>query len=331
MILIVLITLLLSAEALKLNWANSRLNRISTVLSGNSFDDAAYTRNVPQTSAELIGNKVVNVGKLIFGVASIASILPKPSVADGGKPIVVLGGNGKTAKILIEKLSAGGYSVRPTYRSLPSTSLNLAGLESARTADVTKIDTLEQAIQGASTVVFAASASSKGGNAKAVDFAGVQNVAKECVRLKIPRLIVISSGAVTKPNSLGFKITNLFGGIMDYKLQGENALREIYKNEDKSCSYAIVRPGGLLDGSAVGAKGISLNQGDTISGEVNRADVAECVVAAAVSKSIPPKVTFEVYQTDKSGPLQSEFPKVSGFERTGDSYEQMFAGLKSDI
>ena len=65
---------------------------------------------------------------------------------------------------------------------------------------------------------------------------------------------------------------------MGYKLQGEQALREVYADSNsaaKGLSYAIIRPGGLLDGAAAGAGKIELNQGDTISGEVNRADVAQ--------------------------------------------------------
>lgn len=65
---------------------------------------------------------------------------------------------------------------------------------------------------------------------------------------------------------------------MDYKLKGENALRALYATEEavaNKLSYCIVRPGGLLDGSPAGPGDIELNQGDTISGEVNRADVAQ--------------------------------------------------------
>lgn len=46
--------------------------------------------------------------------------------------------------------------------------------------DVTKPDTLPAAIRGAGAVVFASSASRKGGNAEAVDYKGVENIAR-CV------------------------------------------------------------------------------------------------------------------------------------------------------
>ena len=113
---------------------------------------------------------------------------------------VVLGSGGKTGKLIVDYLKKKGVEVKPTsYRT---------------GTDVTKIDTLAPALTGARAVIFAASASKDGGKADAVDYKGVQNVAAECVRLKVPRLVVISSGAITRPNSLGFKITNLFGRIM---------------------------------------------------------------------------------------------------------------------
>lgn len=49
--------------------------------------------------------------------------------------------------------------------------------------DVTKPDTLPGAIRGAGAVVFASSASRKGGNAEAVDFKGVENIARWVVVL----------------------------------------------------------------------------------------------------------------------------------------------------
>jgi nucleoside-diphosphate-sugar epimerase len=219
--------------------------------------------------------------------------------------------------------------VRPTFRGDPKPFKGDDKILPGLTADVTKVETLEGAIKDASVVIFAASASSKGGKAKDVDYLGVANVARECVRLGVPRLVVISSGAVTRPDSLGYKITNLFGNIMEWKVKGEDLLKQIYDEAgNPSLSYVIVRPGGLQDGPAKGANEIAINQGDTISGEINRDDVAACVAAAATSKSIPKRVTFEIYGADSGGPLEGRFSGKSGYERKGASYEEMFVGLK---
>ena len=81
----------------------------------------------------------------------------------------ITGSSGKTGKLIVEELSAKGIPVVATYRNVPTDSSS--SLKSAY-ADVTKVDTLEPAIKGASVVIFAASASSKGGSAGQVDYQG---------------------------------------------------------------------------------------------------------------------------------------------------------------
>ncbi len=76
---------------------------------------------------------------------------------------------------------------------------------------------------------------------------------------------------------------------------------------------------------------LSRHQGDTISGSVDREDVAQCVAAAATSKVLPKAVTFELYSIGSSGPLEGKYPRTSGFEQRGDTYDAMFKGLKSDV
>eukprot|EP00597_Dinobryon_sp_UTEXLB2267_P004033 CAMPEP_0170076872 /NCGR_PEP_ID=MMETSP0019_2-20121128/13804_1 /TAXON_ID=98059 /ORGANISM="Dinobryon sp., Strain UTEXLB2267" /LENGTH=332 /DNA_ID=CAMNT_0010288865 /DNA_START=123 /DNA_END=1121 /DNA_ORIENTATION=+ len=322
----------------------------------NSFDKLNESKTIPfgestsfpESSNSKLQSTVSKTVKTLIktAMASVAATLkPTKAFATDG-PIVVVGSGGKTGKLIVEYLAKSGRTVRPTARevttksaslfeSLPKDNDNKTLVEPIVSADVTQLASLLNALKGASAVVFAASASRKGGSAQAVDYLGVENIAKACVELKIPRLVVISSGAITKPNSLGFKITNLFGGIMGYKLQGENALRAVYAANaaNTDLSYVIIRPGGLLDGIAAGPAMIELNQGDTISGEVNRADVAQCAAAAAISKTLPRNVTFEMYESGRSGPLEGRFPAVSGLERKSDSgdYEVLFEGLKTDL
>ena len=252
---------------------------------------------------------------LTTAFSSISATAATTEESNVGK-IVVLGAGGKTGKLIVQKLQDSGVPVAATSRTTTNT-------------DVTKIESLESAIKGASAVIFAASASSKGGTAEKVDYLGVENTAKECVRLKVPRLVVISSAAVTRPSSLGFKITNLFGKIMEYKLQGEDALRAVY-GSDPSLSYTIIRPGGLQDGDALGVSKLEINQGDAVAGEIRRADVAESAIAAAISKKIPSNTIFEIYNKEGAGPLEGNLPVPTGYERTGASYDDLFAGLKGN-
>lgn len=113
--------------------------------------------------------------------------------------LFLIGSGGKTGKLVVEYLTTAGYTVRPTVREVTAdtkkalfSSLPQSFIDGPISADVTNIASLTAALQGASAVVFAASASRKGGSAQQVDFVGLENVAKVCVDLKIPRLVAIS-------------------------------------------------------------------------------------------------------------------------------------------
>jgi hypothetical protein len=128
---------------------------------------------------------------------------------------------------------------------------------------------------------------------------------------------------------LGFKVTNLFGNIMNEKLAGETALRRQYDIAgDSSLGYTIIRPGGLTDGPAEGPAFMEINQGDMFAGEVSRADVAQAAVASMTSQRTPSRAVFEIYAASSRSPLEGKFKQlVSGYERRGSSYDQMFEGL----
>ena len=269
-----------------------------------------------------------------LGAAAVASTFgTHPSFAATEESVVVLGAGGKTGSQIVSILAKQGVKVQPAYAR--QTENRYEGVENVLpplVADVTKPDSLPEALKGAKSVIFAASASNKGGKAADVDFLGVKNTAEAAVADKVPQLVVISSAAVTRPNSLGYKVTNLFGGIMGFKIQGEDALRAAYAGEGaKGLSYAIIRPGGLVDGPSVGPSKIELNQGDTIAGEINRSDVAECAAAAAISKTIPSAVTFEISELGRTGPLEGGLKSVSGYEQVGPTYDESFKGLKSNF
>ena len=270
---------------------------------------------------------------------SLLSLLPSLLIFNSPKEvyaagtsggITVLGSGGKTGKLIVEGLQKSGNKVKPTYRGNPPMFSNNDFILEPAKADVKSVDSLVEAISGSSAVIFAASASSKGGNAKEVDYLGVENTAAACIKAGVPRLVVISSAAVTKPNSLGYKITNLFGNIMDYKLQGETAMAKAYAAAP-DLGFVVIRPGGLTDGTPAGATEMELNQGDTIAGEVKRSDVAEAAIAAALSKNIAKNVVFELYEKKTRGQLEGKFSEKSGYEQSGESYEMMFKGLKSGI
>ncbi|CAM9454351.1 unnamed protein product [Choristocarpus tenellus] len=172
--------------------------------------------------------------------------------------------------------------------------------------------------------------------------AGVLNVAEVCLSLSVPRLVVVSSGGVASPDSSIYKFLNLFGEIMTWKIRGENQMRAMYKAQGPNapCSYTIVRPGGLTLDSPKGVTEIEINQGDTKSGRIARADVAGVCVEAAFSLAAK-DCTLECYWKDTAKSLEgvgvsnilkqtNPTPERFGTELQGQTWEEIFSGLKRD-
>jgi uncharacterized protein YbjT (DUF2867 family) len=261
--------------------------------------------------------------------------------SNSDSPIVVLGAGGKVGKLCTQILASKKLHVRAVTRDGRSVLAEQTPFVSYVAADVTKFnDALLSSMKGGSGAIFAASASKNGGDAAHVDYLGVYNAAKAAIATKVPKLVVISSGAVTRPTSIGFKITNVFGRIMDYKIAGEVALREAYAQPDASgLSYTIIRPGGLSNEPSKGASGVEVSQGDILSSEIGREDVAFVTVAAILKGAATDNATLEVYGSGgetmfgmKTGPakLAGELPDNAKFLHRSNTYEGLLDGLLND-
>jgi uncharacterized protein YbjT (DUF2867 family) len=193
-------------------------------------------------------------------------------------------------------------------------------------------------------VVFAASVGSKGGDAFNVDKDGVLKVARCCIQENIPRFVVVSSGAVTKPTSAIYLLLNTVGkGIMEAKIQGEDGVRAMYAEpsvQDKKLGYTIIRPGGLTKEPALGAGALELHQGDDKSGRISRADVASLCIKCLDSPASW-DTTFECYEALTAKPIEavglsnifkSKDPTtvMTGRERRGETWDALFQGLARD-
>jgi hypothetical protein len=126
---------------------------------------------------------------------------------------------------------------------------------------------------------------------------------------------------------------------MDYKIAGEEALRDAYKSNPGRGSYTVVRPGGLSDKPSTGAKGVEVSQGDILSAEIGREDVAEVAVAALISDKTK-DATIECYgakgeimfgTVSGASKLAKGLPKVEGkFVHRAESWEGLFEGVLND-
>lgn len=276
-------------------------------------------RDVLQTSASVVATTLllVTLDEQPAG-ASSAEI-------NNSDPILVLGASGKTGRECVNYILQTGRCpciattrtgvLEGDYYGAASPSAN-GNLLTISKADVTSPDSLQEAIgrQRLAGVIYAASASKKGGSAKAVDCDGVVEAAKVCIAAQVPRFVVVSSGSVTQPDSFIYKLLNSFDRIMESKISGENEVRRLYS--DTAClkqnlGYTVVRPGGLTLDPAVGAANLELNQGDTILGRLPRADVAALCVESIYSADAF-DTTFECYEA-----LTAKLLGTVGFSNLG--------------
>ncbi|MEM9925094.1 MAG: CIA30 family protein [Cyanobacteria bacterium P01_D01_bin.50] len=133
---------------------------------------------------------------------------------------------------------------------------------------------------------------------------------------KLPQFVLVSSAGVTRPGRPGInleeeppavKLNDQLGGILTWKLRGEDSLRE------SGIPYTIIRPCALTEES--GGKELIFEQGDNIKGKISREDIAKLCVQA-LQQSLACNVTFEVKQGENNASYMD--------------WEKLFSQLKSD-
>jgi uncharacterized protein YbjT (DUF2867 family) len=167
--------------------------------------------------------------------------------------------------------------------------------------DLRQSASLTTAVSQASTIVFAASASSgraSGNTPEAVDYGGVATLLNTLGARRLRQFVLISSMAVTQPQHPH----NLMNDLLLWKLRGENLLRA------SGQPYSIFRPGGMR-GYPGGVRSIQLAQDDRFGfGYVIARDDAAKVCAAAVGSDATLFRTFEAYNDDSPAvDLQQQF------------------------
>lgn len=132
----------------------------------------------------------------------------------------------------------------------------------------------------------------------------------------LPQFVLVSSAGVTRPGRPGInlaeeppavRLNDQLGGILTWKLRGENILRY------SGIPYTIVRPCALTE--EAGGKELILEQGDNIKGKISREDVAELCVQL-LKQSRASNLTFEVKAGENS--------------IVSTNWEQLFSHLHAD-
>ena len=209
------------------------------------------------------------------------------------------------------------------------------------TADLCQPETIAKAIAGSKYVLVASGGMSPLGivNRKdapyKVDYEGVKSIVDAIKAIPPdqgqPKLVLCSSVGVTRPWwPIAIMINALSGNAMKWKKESDEYVRR------SGIRYTIIRPVRLLgEGAGVsGAKGIApskvaddgpmlvFDQGDKISGEIQRKDVAMVVVEAAISPAADGKTIDVAASNKKINQTYTDPGRVNMVE--------MFAQLKVD-
>jgi uncharacterized protein YbjT (DUF2867 family) len=194
--------------------------------------------------------------------------------------ILVIGGTGRTGRLIVAGLLADGQSARVLSRRSAPGLIPGADIVSG---DVTQPDDVAHAFEGvtgAVIVVESAMDDSGPNSPDEVHRRGAEHVIA-AAREGGARIVLVSQIYITRAHE-----HPEIAGIIRARAAAEQALRE------SGLPYAIVRPSWLT--AAGGGAGVRLEQGDRGDGEISRADVAEACVAALRHSSAVGK-TFELY------------------------------------
>jgi len=207
------------------------------------------------------------------------------------KDILIVGGTGRTGQIIVRNLTANGVHPHILVRDLSKAEALFGADVTYHIGDVRDYETLLKPMEGLEAVISAVGTCAPVGKncPKRVDYEGVVNLVNAAQTQGVKRFVLISSIAVTHSEHP----LNRFGRILDWKLKGEEALRQ------SGLDYAIVRPGGLKD-TPGGNHALVFDQGDHILGTLSREDLADTCLQALDGLCKSP-VTFEVVEADQKG------------------------------
>jgi uncharacterized protein YbjT (DUF2867 family) len=182
--------------------------------------------------------------------------------------VVVAGGHGKVALLLLRMLAERGDRARGLIRN-PDHAADLEAVGAAPVlCDLEGQDSIAEEVKGADAVVFAAGAGPGSGpeRKRTVDYGGAVKLIDAAKENKVTRYLMVSSIGANRPETWSEQ-------MRPYLQAKADADREL---EASGLDYTIVRPGRLTDDPGTGR--ISAAE-RTDYGEITREDVADTLVA----------------------------------------------------
>jgi uncharacterized protein YbjT (DUF2867 family) len=199
-------------------------------------------------------------------------------------PIAVVGGTGRIGRLVVQGLLERGERVRVVSRHGRQHGAAIPA-RTVHQADVRDVGSLVGPLSGCSAIVYSVepgTADSGPNSPKATMYTGVLNALQVAADGGTnPQFVMVSQIYVTRKDHP----INRMGGMLDWRLAGEDAIRE------SGLPYTIVRPSWLTNGSG---QRLRLEQGDTGDGQITRQDVADACVEALYDP-VARGLTFEMY------------------------------------
>mmetsp|Transcript_55996 Transcript_55996/g.112217 ORF Transcript_55996/g.112217 Transcript_55996/m.112217 type:complete len:292 (+) Transcript_55996:58-933(+) len=255
------------------------------------------------------GTQVAGLGGLTF----IPGLSHADPIATSGAKVLVAGATGQTGSRVYSQLTASYPGLTTVAGVRDPSKAAKSGIKGGVKLDLTDASTMSGALDGCDAVICAVGFVP--GNpfefskaAHAVDNVGTCALIDACKAAGVKKFVLVTSiltdaGAWGQRGSVGFKITNAFGGVLDEKIVAEKHLAA------SGLDYTIVRPGGLKasppSGKLVVAQGNTLN-----SGEVSRDLVAAVCIQALFAGASKDKIV-ELYENEEDGAVEA--PKEKWF------------------
>jgi len=229
-------------------------------------------------------------------------------------PIVVIGGCGYTGSDCVRSLvNDRKVNTRVVSRNpFQLENITNPSLIDYKSADITIPSSLPEVLMNAKAVILAINTKKRLAKTdndqlqthKDVNYLGILNVAKVCIKYNIPKLVLVSafcSNCMDSDDlfdkSCGLKCDNCRS-----KIDGENAIRELYLNSKTTSTYTILKPGVLTKGEKREVKDIEINQDYTKTGMISRLDLADICVNAIDNKATD-GTSFTCYYKDTIQPV----------------------------
>jgi uncharacterized protein YbjT (DUF2867 family) len=187
--------------------------------------------------------------------------------------VVVVGGSGRTGKLIVEQLIKAGHETVATIRNPKHMAMTVKLGAETVVLDLEHSTGPDFAAQfkGADAVVFAAGSAEADENSD-IDRTGTLKTVRAAKKAGAMRYISVSALGATTPTPDKWLDSELMKNYYKAKKAANKHVR------DSGLDWTIIEPGGLTDGKLTGK--VTLAQDGVPPDKISRADVAATVLAA---------------------------------------------------